>query len=122
VTPREVVLAWADALNGRDLDGMLALVTEDFQLETMHRGTLGREAIPAFLERQTYGVGMHVVVERFVDDGDRLVAGGTGEWRRVETGEVEGSGESALSFSFRDGLIARAKVHPNMEAALDSDG
>jgi len=52
----------------------------------MHRGTLGREAIPALLERQTYGVGMHVSVDRFVEDGERLMASGTGEWRRVEAG------------------------------------
>jgi hypothetical protein len=92
VTPREVVLAWADALNGRDLDGMLALVTEDFQLE------------------------------RFVDDGDRLVAGGTGQWRRVETAGSRAPASRRSRSGSGDRPIARAKLHPSLEAALHSNG
>jgi hypothetical protein len=52
-SPRELAEACVEALNARDLQAMLELAAEDFELVTMHRGTLGRGDIEGWLERQS---------------------------------------------------------------------
>ena len=119
-TPREVAEACVEALNARDLEAVLDLATNDFELVTMHRGTLTRDDIEGWLERQSYGLGMYAVPERWEERDEGVIMAGTGEWRRVETGDVEGSAEVAISFSVRDGRAARVQIHPSLEAALAS--
>ena len=62
-TVRELAEGWIAAFNARDLDAMLEMAADDIQFETLHRGTLGRDDLPAFLERQSYGVGLYIVTE-----------------------------------------------------------
>jgi hypothetical protein len=119
-SPRELAEACVEALNARDLDGLLALATENFELVTMHRGTLTRDDVEGWFERQTYGVAMYVVPERWEERDGGVIMAGTGEWRSVDTGAVEGSAEVAISFSPRDGRVARAQIHPSLDAALAS--
>jgi ketosteroid isomerase-like protein len=119
-SPRELAEACVEALNARDLEAMLELATEDFELVTMHRGTLGRGDIEGWLERQSYGVGMYLVPERWEERDGGVIMAGSGEWRSVDTGAVEGSAEAAITFHVRDGKVARVQIHPSLDAALAS--
>jgi hypothetical protein len=119
-SPRELAEACVEALNARELEAMLELATEDFELVTMHRGTLGRGDIEGWLERQSYGVGMHLVPERWEERDGGVIMAGSGEWRSVDTGAVEGSAEAAITFQVRDGKVARVQIHPSFDAALAS--
>ena len=119
-TVRELAEGWIAAFNARDLDAMLEMAADDIQFETLHRGTLGRDDLPAFLERQSYGVGLYIVTEDSQEREGYLVQTARTEWRDVETGEVKGSQRSAAAFRARAGKLSWMKIYPSVEAALAS--
>ena len=121
--PLDVIRAWNRAAEDRDADALAALVHDDFEMVTMHRGTQhGPEAMRGWVERQAHGLGMHVVPRRFFARGETVAAETIVEMRWVESGEVAERSEGAVVFEVRDGLIQRLTVHPGIDAALEAGG
>ena len=118
-----VARAWEQAWNARDADALVALVHEDLEIVTIHRGTRhGRDALRAWVARQTYGVAMHVAMVRVFERGDVAVAETRTEWRYVDGGELAEISSGALAFLVRDERIARVTVHPDLATALAASG
>lgn len=122
-SPLEVIRSWDAAAEAGDAEALAALVHEDFEMVTMHRGTQhGRDAARGWLERQSHGVGMHVRPRRFFQRGGTVAVDAIIEMRWVETGEVAETRDGAAVFEVRDGLVSRLTVHPDIESALAAAG
>ena len=97
----------------------MALVHEDLEIVTMHRGTLhGPGALRAWVARQSFGVAMHVAIGRVFEGDGVVVAQTRTEWRYVDSGELGDTSSGALAFAVRDGRIARVTVHDDIDTAL----
>jgi limonene-1,2-epoxide hydrolase len=77
-SPRAVVLAWVDAFNRGDVEGLAALYAEDaINHQVMWEPIEGRAAIHAMLEREFARAEMVCIVEHLFEDGDWAIL----EWR-----------------------------------------
>ena len=123
VSAADLARAWEQAWSARDADALVALVHDDLEIVTLHRGTLhGPDALRAWVARQTFGVAMHVAMVRIVARDDVAVAETRTEWRYVDGGELAETSSGALAFAVRDGRIARVTVHPDLATALAATG
>ena len=119
----DVARAWERAWNARNADALVALVHDDLEIVTIHRGTLhGPGALRAWVARQSFGVAMHVAIGRLFEGDDLVVAETRTEWRYVDSGELGDTSSGALAFVVRDGRIARVTVHPDIDTALAVTG
>jgi uncharacterized protein (TIGR02246 family) len=119
--PLDVVRAYNQAYHARDLEGMLALVHEDCEFVTLHRGVMrGHDSVRAFMDRQTYGVTMVPTNQRYFVAGDTVVVHGVIEWRYVDSGELAGRDEGATMCTVRNGRIVRFAIHEDLESALSA--
>ncbi len=78
MSPREVVKAWVEAFNRRDIERLLSLYRDD---AVNHQVALepveGREAIRAMFTREFSTAEMVCIVERIFEDGEWAIL----EWR-----------------------------------------
>jgi ketosteroid isomerase-like protein len=119
--PLEVVRTYNHAYHARDLNGMLALVDEDCEFVTLHRGVMrGHDAVRAFMDRQKYGVTMVSTKQRYFSGSDTVVVYGVIEWRYVDSGEVAGREDGATMCTVRDGRIVRFAIHEDLASALSA--
>ena len=119
--PLDVVRAYNQAYHARDLEGMLALVDEECEFVTLHRGVMrGHDSVRAFMDRQAYGVTMVPTNQRYFVAGDTVVVHGAIEWRYVDSGELAGRGEGATLCTVRNGRIVRFAIHEDLESALSA--
>jgi ketosteroid isomerase-like protein len=106
----ELVLAFNDALNARDLDAMMRLVTPDSVFENTHPPPdgaryEGQAAVREFWERFFVGASeTRIEVEEIFAAGDRVVMRWIYTWRGPlgEPGHIRGID----LYRLRDGLIA----------------
>lgn len=119
----DVVRAWIAAAKAFDADALVATAHEDFEWAGMRREIQrGNDALKAWVERQTYGVAMHVNAVPYAQRGDTVVAEGCAEWRDSYTGELVETERGALVFVIREGKVARLSVHPDLTAGLSAGG
>lgn len=103
---------YAEVINGRDLDAIDELLTEDFTHDGELRGRDGqRPAVAAFLDGFS---DLHNRIEQILAEGDLLAARQT--WRGTHDGEFAGVPATGRGVEFtstavlqiRDGMIAAA--------------
>lgn len=117
-----VVRAWREALNARDLAQMLTLVDDRIEVLTPRGTERGARSVREFIERQTYGVGLHIDQPRLLADGDTVVLAARAELRWVDNGDLADASDIAAVFHVHDARIARIEIHDELRPALASAG
>ena len=117
-----VVRAWREALNARDLARMLTLVDDRIEVLTPRGTERGVRPVREFIERQTYGVGLHIERPRLYADGDTVVLAASAELRWVDSGDLADAGDMAAIFHVHDERIARIEIHNGLQLALAAAG
>lgn len=122
--PKDVIEAYYRAFNVGDVDGMLALLTDDVVHDINQGGReVGREAFAAFLSRMN-----EAYEEKLVDIVVMVDASGTrgaaeflveGKYLKSEPGFPEAHGQTyrlpaGAFFELRDGKIARVSTYYNL--------
>ena len=97
-----VVRAWREALNARDLARMLTLVDDRIEVLTPRGTERGVRSVREFIERQTYGVGLHIEQPRLFADGDTVVLAARAELRWVDSGDLADASDMAAVFHLYD--------------------
>lgn len=78
MTPRELVLAWVDAFNRADVDGLAAMYTEDAtNYQVAESPVQGRAAIRQMFASGFASATMECIVEQVLEDGEWAAL----EWR-----------------------------------------
>ena len=117
-----VVHAWREALNARDLARMLTLVDDRIEVLTPRGTERGVRSVREFMERQTYGVGLHIEQPRLFADGDTVVLAARAELRWVDSGDLADASDIAAVFHVHDQRIARIEIHDELRSALAAAG
>jgi limonene-1,2-epoxide hydrolase len=117
-----VVCAWREALNARDLARMLTLVNDRIEVLTPRGTERGVRSVREFMERQTYGVGLHIEQPRLFADGDTVVLAARAELRWVDSGDLADASAMAAVFHVHDERIARIEIHDELRSALAAAG
>ena len=117
-----VVRAWREALNARDLARMLTLVNDRIEVLTPSGTERGVRSAREFIERQTYGVGLHIEQPRLFADGDTVVLAARSELRWVDSGDLADASDMAAVFHVHDKRIARIEIHDGLRSALAAAG
>ena len=120
--PVAVVRAWREALNARDLARMLTLVSDRLEVHTPRGTERGVRPVREFIERQTYGVGLHIEQTRLFADGDTVVLAARAELRWVDSGDLADASDIAAVFHVHDERIARIAIHDELRSALAAAG
>jgi ketosteroid isomerase-like protein len=117
-----LVCAWRDALNARDVARMLSLTSARIEVITPRGTEQGPACVREFIERQTYGVGLHLEQPRVFADGDTVVLAA----RRAALGRQRRAGrrvsDMAAVFVAREQKIARVEPHDDLGSALAAAG
>jgi limonene-1,2-epoxide hydrolase len=117
-----VVRAWREALNARDLARMLTLVDDRIEVITPRGTERGVRSVREFIERQTYGVGLHIEQPRLFADGDTVALAARAELRWVDNGNLADASDIAAVFHVHDERIARIEIHDELQPALAAAG
>jgi limonene-1,2-epoxide hydrolase len=117
-----VVRAWREALNARDLARMLMLVDDRIEVLTPRGTERGVRSVREFIERQTYGVGLHIEQPRLFADGDTVVLAARAELRWVDNRDLADVSDMAAVFRVHDQRIARIEIHDELRPALAAAG
>jgi hypothetical protein len=117
-----VVHAWREALNARDLARMLTLVDDRIEVLTPGATESGVRSVREFIERQTYGVGLHIEQPRLFADRDTVVLAARAELRWVDSGDLADVSDMSAAFLVRDQRIARIEIHDGLRSALAAAG
>ena len=117
-----VVRAWREALNARDLAQMLTLVDDRIEVLTPRGTERGVRSVREFIERQSYGIGLHIEQPRLFADGDTVVLAARAELRWVDNGDLADAGDIAAVFNVHDERIARIEIHNGLRSALAAAG
>ena len=117
-----VVRAWRAALNARDLGRMLRLVDDRIEVLTPRGTERGVRPVREFIERQTYGVGLHIQQPRLFADGDTVVLAARAELRWVDSGDLADASDMAAVFLVHDERIARLEIYDELRSALAAAG
>ncbi|MPZ50759.1 MAG: DUF4440 domain-containing protein [Dehalococcoidia bacterium] len=115
LTELEVVRAWHDALNERDLDRLLELSDEDVEVIGPRGAGRGRE----LLSDWAFRAGVSLSFGRMFHRGDRIVVEEFAQWRSSETGDVVGTANVASVFEVRGGKITRVHRFDDLDSALN---
>jgi hypothetical protein len=117
-----VVTEYMAAFNARDIDGVVALVADDYRFTAPHATVEGPEGLREFIDRQRFGAGLRVRHRRFFARDDIVVTDDLIEYVSADSGEVLGSDDGVAVFSFRDRRIADVTLHSDLHTALRSAG
>ena len=117
-----VVRAWREALNARDLAQMLTLVDDRIEVLTPRGTERGVRSVREFMERQTYGVGLHIEQPRLFADGDTVVLAARADLRWVDSGDLADASDIAAVFHVHDERIALMEIHDELRSALAAAG
>ncbi len=123
----EIVLRHIDAYNRRDLDAVLAGLSEDFVADWSRSGGLdggvrhGRGDSMAFFQSTWEAFDpLRMTIEHVVDAGEHVVVDFSMHGRARITG-LELSGPTAAQvWTVRDGLIAAATMYQTRDEALEA--
>ena len=104
--PVDVVRAWFAAVNDLDVDALIGLADPHIRLVTPRGPLEGHDGVRTFVERQAYGVRMHVENLRVLDDeGGSVITEDRIEFRSVDDGSVMGSEVMRARWVVRDGRL-----------------
>jgi ketosteroid isomerase-like protein len=122
----EIVRAAMDAMNRRDFDGLIRLLTADAEYDfsrsiSFVQGVYEHARLRSFwneiMDPWEY---VRFEVERFTDLGDKVVTRQTTHFRGRDGIEV--SNHAAQVFTLRDGLIAHCCLYQDEKSALEAVG
>jgi ketosteroid isomerase-like protein len=81
-TRKEIVEAYFEGFRNRDHDAILSLLTEDVVWDLPgYRSLSGRDAFDGEIENEQFEGSPELTVDRLVEEGDAIVAIGSGEAR-----------------------------------------
>ncbi|MDX6690817.1 MAG: hypothetical protein QOG15_2274 [Solirubrobacteraceae bacterium] len=107
-----------------DADALIALTHDDVEWVTVHRGTKrGHDALTGWVQRQSFGLAMHVRATRFFARGDVVVVQTRTELRYVDDpDELAETTHGAAVLTIRGERVARWQVTDELEPALEAAG
>ena len=122
--PVDLVRAWTEAWNARDVDELAAMADEAVALEMPGGRARGVAALRELVARQSYGVRLYVGPQDLHVLDDTVISVGPTEFRQVEEDDrVVGHEEDAAAvFTVHHGRIARFKPYASLTAALAGEG
>ena len=105
-----------DAFNARDVEAVLAAVTDDVDWPNAWEGgrVTGQEAVRVYWTRQWAEIEPTVEPESFTQLPDGAIAVGVHQVVRSLAGEVVADDQVVHTYRMRDGLIARMDVDHDM--------
>ena len=113
-----VVMAWHDALNGGDADGLAALTDDEVEVLGPQGSGHGVALVRAWAE----GAGVRLVPGRVFRRGIAVVVEQRATWRSSETGQEGEPSTVATAFLVVDGKVRRAARYDDLAAALAAAG
>jgi nuclear transport factor 2 (NTF2) superfamily protein len=127
VQPTEAVRAFIEAFNARDLDALVATLTEDVEIQGSRGLVEGREEVRQWATRKPSGeLHQRLVLDGMEQHGTHVLAELRRQWLWTEHGEPTGKvGDEQTLFyvaTIRDGLIARWAPFERREDALRAAG
>lgn len=122
--PLDIAHAFYRAMADFDADALVSLTFDDFEWVTVHRGTRrGHDALTGWVERQSFGVAMHVEATRWFARGDVVVVETRTELRYVDDpDELAETTHGAAVLTIRGERVARWQVTDELETALELAG
>jgi len=112
----EVVIAWHEALNDRDIERLISLCSDDVELG----GPAGSGRGPELLREWFESSGLNLELGAFLQRGEVVVVSQEAQWAPPGgTAEVE---NVASVFRVRQGRIVSIIRYPDLDAALAGAG
>lgn len=111
-----VVVAWHEALNAGDLDGLAALSHPDVEVGGPRGAGRGARLLREWAQRASVRLEPRRVFHRT----RTVVVEEEAEWRSPETGELVGNGTIGSVFVVRDGRVASVLRYDDLASALDA--
>jgi hypothetical protein len=107
VSPEDVVRAWHDAVNGRDVEAAVALCRPDVAVGGPRGTGEGHDLMRAWLTRSGIGLEPQGPIAA---DGDRVVVHERAQWRTTADAPAQAPTDAPadtwVEFRVRDGLLA----------------
>ena len=120
--PLAAARSWQEAMNARDVEGLVALAHHDVEVEGPRGVGRGTDLLRAWMDRQADEAGLHLETRRWFGRDDTVVVDQLAEWREAGTGQVVERQEIGSVLVVRDGRVARFARHPDLGAALHAAG
>lgn len=122
--PVDLVRAWTEAWNARDVDALAAMADEAVALEMPGGSARGVVALRELVARQSYGVRLYVGPQDLHDLNDSVISVGPIEFRQVEDDDrvVAREEDAAAVFEVQHGRVARFKPYASLTDALAGEG
>jgi len=114
----ETAKAWQNAANTRDVPRLLEVSDPEIEIVGPRGLASGHQILQDWVSR----AGLRVTSLRTFMKGDTAVIAGHGEWRSVETGEIQGEAEIASHFVVRSGKVTRIARYNDLNEALEKAG
>ncbi|MGH2953063.1 MAG: nuclear transport factor 2 family protein [Solirubrobacterales bacterium] len=115
----EVVRRFYGAFNDQDLDGFVATLHPDAELQTARGLRSGRIEAREWATKTPVGsLDQRLVLEQVRERGNHAVALYRKQWWWRETDRLAREDEMAAMFTFEDGLISRWQPYEDRSAAL----
>ena len=120
--PLAAARSWQEAMNARDVEGLVALAHHEVEVEGPRGVGRGTDLLRAWMDRQADEAGLHLETRRWFARDDTVVVDQLAEWREAGTGQVVERQEIGSVLVVRDGRVARFARHPDLGAALHAAG
>jgi ketosteroid isomerase-like protein len=108
-TRKEIVEAYFEGFRNRDHDAILSLLTDDVVWDLGYQSLSGKDAFDGEIENDVFEGNPELKIDRLVEEGDAVVAIGSGE-ARFKTGELHRFVFCDV-FTFADGTIRRVESY-----------
>ena len=117
-TPVRLVAEWHQALNGGDVERLVALTDPDVELVGPRGTTRGAALLREWVGRAN----LRLVPGQLFHWGNTVVVEEAAEWREGETGAPIGTATVATVFVVRGNRIVTVARHDNLATALGAAG
>jgi hypothetical protein len=123
VTGTEAVTAFIEAFNAEDLDGLVATLTDDVEIQASRGLVEGHEEARSWASRAPTGeLGQRLVLEKVTEHGRHAIATVHREWAWRDEDEVADVERIFYVATMRDGLICRWAPFTEREDAMRAAG
>ena len=109
-----VALAWQEAANNQDVEGLLALSDPQIEIVGPRGSAIGHAVLREWLDR----AGASFVSYRTFAQDDRIVLAQNGVWRAKGTGEIIGERDVASVFRVAGGRVVQYARYDTIDEAL----
>lgn len=113
-----VVLAWHEAWNRGDVDGLVALSLDDIEVGGPRGGGRGIDLLRGWASRS----GIHLEPDRVVHRGATVVVEQAATWATADPTPASNPTPVASLFEVRHDRVARVVRYPDLDAALQAAG